>query len=170
MTNFTHDEFFQIFGEISVQFATLDFFVTALLCNLCISTLAPKLRERATLGQKVTYLGSLSPKEVVDPGVLHQLSSVLASLRNVADVRNRYTHDLWMMAQEDVRAGSLRRLSIQIAPTFDIRLSNEEPTTIHEMRALIDNIQALQRQVGEVVFDLGSRFPDQATIHMGPQN
>jgi hypothetical protein len=111
----TNEDFFQIFGHISVFFATWDFFVTAIITRLVRPQLI-KLRrlEGSTLGQKLHYLQGISEEETVSPDVCRRLQAALPTALEIAELRNRFIHDLWKLAPEDVDHGAIERLTLKL--------------------------------------------------------
>jgi hypothetical protein len=74
----TNEDFFRVFGHISVFFATWDFIVTAIITRLvCSERINPRRLEGLTLGQKLRYLQGISEEDTVSPDVCRRLQVTL---------------------------------------------------------------------------------------------
>jgi hypothetical protein len=111
----TNETFFQIFGHISVFFATWDFLVTTIITRLvCPQRIELKRLEGATLGQKLHYLQGIGEADTVNPELYRRLQAVLPKALKVAELRNRFIHDQWKFAPEDVNRGVIERHALKL--------------------------------------------------------
>ncbi len=69
----TNEDFFKLFGHISVFFATWDMLTNILIFRLVKN---PNIDSRMTLGEKIKYLGHLDSNEVDDLDVLKDIGLI----------------------------------------------------------------------------------------------
>jgi hypothetical protein len=109
---YTNDNFFKVFGEISVYFATLDYLTTLLIFRLVrverIEKKSP-IDDRTTLGQEYRFLEKLQDDQVYNQDVLKALRQILPRAIKLSDERNRYIHDQWEFAGNTIAEGEIRR-------------------------------------------------------------
>jgi len=158
---YSDNDFFRVIGNISVYFATLDFFVSELIMRLIPITpnaiqQTPPFNERSTLGQKLRILQKMTHDDVVKPEILPQIHYVLPDAIEVSEERNRYIHDQWIFAPASISKGEIGRLKITIQknwfPSFES--SNH---TIAELHEFLGKIDRLQKTFAEFVHALPQR-------------
>ena len=143
----TNETFFQIFGHISVFFATWDFFVTTIITRLvCPDRINLKRLEGATLGQKLHYLQDVGEEDTVNPELFRRLQAALPKALKIAEMRNRFIHDLWKFAPEDVNRGAIERHTLRLGQldsgvTFEFVLERFSLEQLHEFLAEIGEQQ-----------------------------
>lgn len=143
----SNEDFFQVFGHISVFFATLDFFVTAIITRMVRpENIALRRLERATLGQKLQYLADLHEEETFHPEICKRVQKAIPAALTIAELRNRFIHDLWKFAPDDVAQGVLERLNLRpgqkgAVVTFDFC---KERYSLEQMYDLLKDIGRLQ--------------------------
>jgi hypothetical protein len=150
---YTEKEFMQVFGHISVFFATLDFIVTQGLVRL----LTPEARDKAkiktlskgTLPEKLIIIQNLSPNDVIDPGVLDKLRTLLPEALEAGQKRNRLIHDQWEFNDQNIANGKIRRLTLRWLPDGRVDLQIDE-TTIDELYEYLNEIGSLQIQFSAI--------------------
>jgi hypothetical protein len=148
---YTNEDFFQVFGHISVFLATLDFLVTTTMLRLVqkdkrVRDLA--MNDRTTLQQKLCLLDRLQDHQVVDAPLLGEIKSILPRAFTIREKRNRFVHDLWKFAPEDVRAGRITRFRIQGLNSWAPKVVRDEETTIEGLYSFLQEIGELQKEFG----------------------
>lgn len=108
------DDYFTLLGRISVLFATLDFAVTEVILKISKNeTEAFKLpSETATLGKKLRFLKELSVSSSFGMAAIESLSNYLPAAIDMADERNRYTHDQWVFNPNVISKGQIERVKL----------------------------------------------------------
>ncbi len=154
----TNDDFFKVFGEISVHFATLDFLTTALILRLVrierIKKKGPiddRVRlDRMTLGQKFRFLEKLQDDQVYDQGVLKDLRQILQHAIELSEERNRYIHDQWEFAGNTIAKGKIRRATMT---NLDKWLQAEEikKFTLADLEGFRGDIDDMQHKIDALV-------------------
>lgn len=148
---YRNEDFFQVFGHISVFFTTLDFFVTATLLQLVDKdkrVRAIAMADRTTLQQKFRLFEKLEERQVIDHALLGEIKSILPRALTVGERRNRFVHDLWKFAPNDISAGRIGRSRIQGLDRWTVRVVQEEETTIDELYTFLREIGTLQKDFG----------------------
>jgi hypothetical protein len=144
----TNEDFFKVFGHISVFFATWDFFVTAIITRLvCSERINLRRLEGSTLGQKLRYLQGISEEDTVSPGLCRRMQAELTTALEVAELRNRFIHDLWKFASEDVDRGAIERLTLKLRQEeFAVTLAfATERYTLEQLYEFLKQIGEQQR-------------------------
>lgn len=115
---FTNDDVFRLVGRICIVYATWDLITTLVILRLVKPTAQiPKGFSRKTLGQKLTYVSRLTTDDVIDGEMLESIGKALPTALDVAEKRNRFVHDLWVLDSTKVSKGELTLLSIEVATT-----------------------------------------------------
>lgn len=149
----TNDDFFKVFGEISVHFATLDFLTTLLIFRLVrverIEKKSP-VDDRTTLGQKFRLLKELQDEQVYDQDVLKELRQILAHAIELSQERNRYIHDRWEFAGNTIAKGEIRRLTFTELDKW-LMPSETRKFTLAELQDFRGDIDDMQNKIGALV-------------------
>ena len=142
----TNEDFFRVFGHISVFFATLDFLVTTLLLRLVdkekIEGIS-KISDRSTLQHKLKLLEKLAPHHVTSVDVLADAQALLPGAFKVSEERNRYTHDQWMFKSDEIPNGVIYRLRFDGLESWSLGFIQER-LTIADLYAFLNEIGSLQ--------------------------
>ena len=108
-----NEDFFKVFGHISVFFATLDFFVTYFIMQLVNGKLLnlekkqiDSLSDR-TLGQKFQFLKKIKEGDVKDGKVWSGLQKFLDDAIKLSEKRNRFIHDQWVFDNNAIKKGEI---------------------------------------------------------------
>jgi hypothetical protein len=117
---FTNETFFQVFGHISVFFATWDFIVSLL----------------------ISRLSTLKPDETVNPELLARVQPVLPTAIEISNKRNRFIHDQWVFKPDGIRDGVIHRFSLRLTEGPTGRLVEGEPEkyTLPELYEFLNEI------------------------------
>ncbi|WP_394237098.1 hypothetical protein [Pseudomonas anguilliseptica] len=139
---FNQDDYFRIFGRISILFATLDFGVTELILKIAKAEGDDfKLpHNTATLGNKLRFLQSSSVSSAYALEIKNSLSSILPKAVAIADERNRYIHDIWIFNPNTITSGKIDR--IQLSSTG---LKERVSLSIEEIQAFENDIGYIQQ-------------------------
>lgn len=157
---YTNEDFFRVFGHISIFFSTWDFFVTAIIPRLVrLDCKLPDL-STATLGQKLRYIQTLTPEQAVNTGVLKQIQSVLPVAIEKSQKRNRFIHDQWLFKPDLIAQGSIERLALSngegpIGRTLDFQ---SETFTLQQLYSFLEEIGEQQKVFAQIVNEL-NRVP-----------
>src|SRR5260370_37572387 len=139
----TEKDFMQVFGHISVFFATLDFIVTHGLVRLLTAEARDKAKiktlSNGTLPEKLIIIQNLSPNQVIDPTVLAHLKSLLPEACKAGKKRNRLIHDQWEFNDQNIANGKIRRLTLRWFPDGRVSLQFDE-TTLAELYEFLKEI------------------------------
>lgn len=152
----TNEDFFQVLGKISIFFATLDFIVTELFVRLIDRTSVtriPRITDRTTLGNKLSKLEKLNHGQVIDVELLDRIKDALPDARRISQERNRYTHDQWEFAKNNIRKGRIRRLRIRFDRDMRYRFEPMQ-LTLENLYAFMREIGALQKRFGAFLSEL----------------
>ncbi|HEV2945755.1 MAG TPA: hypothetical protein VGX70_00170 [Gemmataceae bacterium] len=154
---YTDEHFFQVFGHISVFFATWDFIVTQGLVRLMTiearRNKKNKFGDRTTLQRKLEIIKDLLPKEVIDKTVLEQLQALLPEALVAGEKRNRFTHDQWEFNDENIQIGKIRRLTLKWLENGLVSPEYAE-TTFNELKQYLDQIGSLQIRFSSIMKQL----------------
>src|SRR5690242_5786908 len=120
-----NDDFFRVFGRISIFFATWDFFVTVLIGEVLRNDVVlPKL-DNWTLGRKLRYFEKLEGQHVSNPSLLKQIRDLLPLAFEVSEKRNRFIHDQWVFWPAMIARGDIERVSLTIPARPEGSLARE---------------------------------------------
>ncbi len=149
----TNDDFFKVFGEISVHFATLDALATLLILRLvrveCIEKKNP-IDDRTTLGQKFRFLEKLRDDQVFDQDILNSLKNVLERSIELSDERNRYIHDQWVFAENTIARGEIERVTFTELDKWLVGAKTKK-FTLADLQAFRGQIDDMQNKIGALV-------------------
>ncbi len=147
----TNEDFYQVFGHISLFFTTWDF----LLSQILVSIIDPSktkihITERMTLGQKLQVVDDLRPEHVSTPIILEELKQLLPEEKPVAEKRNRFIHDLWLFAPEAVGRGQISRLKISFREKGAF-VVDQQQTTLDELYKFLEKVGTMQQLCQDVI-------------------
>ena len=146
---YNKENFFQVLGQISVFFATLDLFVSEVILSMCAPTSTnkwPPFNERTTLGQKLEYLEQTTQEDVSNPDVLADVHKALPEAITVSRERNRYIHDQWIFGPDDIPKGQIDRVTLVVGDGGMSFRGERITLTIQELYAFCSRIGKLQTQ------------------------
>src|SRR5260221_5926104 len=107
---YRNENFFQVIGEFTIFFATLDFFVSELILRIVhregVTTKLP-FRATDTLAEKLRILECLTPEQVANDELLAEIKNVLPEAQAASRERNRYIHDQWVFSPDIIREGKI---------------------------------------------------------------
>ncbi len=147
----TNEDFYQVFGHISLFFTTWDFLLTRILVNI-IDPRQTKIRitERMTLGRKLQIVDDLKSEHVAMPTVLQELKQLLPEAKPFAEKRNRFIHDLWLFAPEAVSQGRITRLELSFREKGAFAATPNE-TTLDDLYHFLAEVGTMQKRYSEVI-------------------
>lgn len=155
VTIYTNKDFLEIFGLISVRFATLDFLATNLFFNLVVSkNKINSIDDKTTLGQKLKLLKELKPKDVKDGNILKELSGFIQEAIKIAEERNRYMHDQWVFDKEKISLGKISRFKI-IKVGLHFKIIKDKELAIEEINDFSEKIYRMQGFFGQLLEKMG---------------
>jgi hypothetical protein len=137
------EDFFQVFGHISVYFATFDFLTTLTILRLVDGRIVDqslRMNDRNTLQQKFRLIERLEPHHVTNLAVLQELQGLLPEAVSVGETRNRFIHDQWMFAPDAIPTGRITRIRLEGLESGMFRLVSEE-TTLADLYAFLGRIR-----------------------------
>ncbi len=145
----TNEDFFKLFGHISVFFATWDMLTNILIFRLVKN---PNIDSRMTLGEKIKYLGHLDSNEVDDLDVLKDIKDFIEeSARDVSQERNRYIHDQWIFKESDIDEGKIERSEIVLKPeSKDLHLKTTR-FSIADIEKFLVKVGACQKKTTDLI-------------------
>jgi predicted RNA-binding Zn-ribbon protein involved in translation (DUF1610 family) len=149
--------FIELFGWISMYFATVDFLVTETILRLVYRDKvdwANALSDRTTLGGKFRLLQRLRPDQVTDPTILREVQDQLPEALAISEMRNRFTHDNWMFDQALIATGRIGKIRLTGLDRWGLT------TELTEYR--IDELAEFFGRIGEMqqrFASLNSRLP-----------
>jgi hypothetical protein len=149
-----NEDFFEVFGLISVQFATLDVFVTLSILRLVAHDQRVKkiaMNNRTTLGQKIRIIQRLESRNVVKHDVLVQLHQLLPTALILSEKRNRFIHDLWLFDPEAVWIGKITRLTIEQLPNWKFAPTRAEEHSLDSLREFVNEIGSMQKSFAAIL-------------------
>ena len=158
---YCEDDYFKVFGNITVYFATLDFLVSELIMRLLPTPpnahqLKPPYNERSTLGQKLNILREMTAEHVVHPELLTRVQTILPEAIEVSEKRNRYMHDLWVFDPTMICKGEIGRLQIEITKGWLPSFKNNHHT-IAELNEFLKILGRQQKTFGGFLNELPQR-------------
>lgn len=154
---YKNEDFFQILGQISVFFATLDVLTTSVILALVkkekFSELKP-LSDNTTLQQKLLWIKRLNEGCVKNTEALNELKGFIDEAIKVAEERNRYIHDQWLFNPEKIVEGRTTRFKLIGLKNFTC---NFEPKdfSLDDFYLFKDEIAKLQIKMGSISDKLG---------------
>jgi hypothetical protein len=154
----SNEDFLQVFGHISVFFATLDFWVTLTIIQLVDKSkinLSSKITDKTTLQQKFRLIEKLKPEDVIDPISLSDLQKLLSQALVIGEKRNRFIHAQWIFDANNIAAGKISRLELQGIGSGTIGFKTIEDTTLDDLHTFLNEIGEMQQQIGSI----SSRLP-----------
>jgi hypothetical protein len=158
---YTQADFFQVFGHISVFFATWDILLTMLLVRLVREEIELPDLARATLGQKLRFLEGLTSGQVSRPEVLDRLFKILPDAIAVSEERNRFIHDQWVFAPSGIPNGEITRITFQSIPGRRFN-TIEKKLSIRDLNAFLRSVGHQQQIFGSFLTELESAAPGTA--------
>lgn len=141
----------QMFGWISVWFATLDLFVTQVILRL-VKVAAFKgnnvpLKDTTTLQLKFRLLAGLTPDQVFDPTILAEIQEHIGEALEVGEFRNRCIHDQWVFNDAEIAAGRISRIRLTRLEKWNTE-SETVAYNLDDLGHFLNRIGALQNKFG----------------------
>jgi hypothetical protein len=158
---YSNEDFFRIFGNISIFFATLDFITTLTILRLAKKGTVATITDITTLQQKFRVLEGLRDDQAVDPAILAEVKSLLPAALKAGEKRNRFTHDQWLFDPSAIRDGKITHFEVKGLKEWKI-VAHEHQTSWEELAAFLCEIGQLQIKFGKINDRLKSRTPDTA--------
>lgn len=143
-----NEDFFQIIGQITIFFATLDLLTTILMTKLNKSSTRSKIKGHTTLTQKFRILKDYSANEVVDIEVLKSIKEILPEAIKISKKRNRFIHDQWIFIPEKIELGKIERAVVVGV--------EENRTELKKVDHTLDDLYALLREIGSIQKIIGN--------------
>lgn len=139
----TNADFFQVFGHITIFYATWDLFTTILIARL-VKPEYDVPDQNSTLGAKLHFLEMLKKDRVVNADLLAKIQAELPESQEVSRQRNRFIHDQWVFEPEAVAQGRIKRRALRIEKGWGVRLTALDPIEFH-----ISQLYSFLRVIGE---------------------
>ena len=147
------EDFFQILGNISRVFATLDFFMTMLICRLLDAKEIKrnKIKSTTTLGGKTRIMKKLKSADVNYPKVLKKIQKIIPEIEKINKKRNRYEHDQWVFSKS-IESGKIKRIEIKIKDQLNANVFDIKETTldISSLKKIIKEVILIQEKVRKI--------------------
>ncbi len=143
----TQESVFRIIGHITIFYSTLDFFVNRFIFENVTENykLTHKpLSDFATLGQKLDLIKQLKEEDVKSVQTIKAVSMFIDEAIAVAKERNRFIHDLWKFAPEDLANNRITRLTPTNLKKWTFDFKTSEPYTEASLNDLLNRIGQLQ--------------------------
>jgi hypothetical protein len=153
----TNEDFFQVFGHISIFFATWDFFVSTIITRVAGPDCKLSNLYGATLGRKLQYLKSLKPEQSLNGPVLRQIQSALPMAIEISNQRNRFIHDQWVFNPDKIKHGLIDRLTLkscEVAGSITFS-SDTETHSLVDLYEFLGKIGEQQKVFGELLNQIG---------------
>lgn len=151
-------DIYKMIGEISVKFATLDFFTILVIDNLGRGKGGPPPNK--ALGEKFGYLRDVLPANTTNATVLMELRQTIEEAIAVAKLRNRFLHDLLIFNSSLLVSDKVGRVQASVALDNDgnrrgVAWKRKDDVTVPELQDLISRIHKLQEIYNKAARDLG---------------
>lgn len=142
----SNEDFFQVFGHISIFFATWDFFVTAIIIRIVHAHYKLPDLSGLTLGQKLRYLEGLKPEQSLNASVLARIQSALPQAIEMSKQRNRFIHDQWVFSPDNIKKGCIDRIPLKVVAgaghrTFSLEAETYSLSHLYEFLGKIGDQQ-----------------------------
>ena len=157
-----NEDFFKVFGHISVFFATLDFFVTYFIMQLVNGKLLnlekkqiDSLSDR-TLGQKFQFLKKIKEGDVKDGKVWSGLQKFLDDAIKLSEKRNRFIHDQWVFDNNAIKKGEIALHKLILCEVISGKQNSvgvktqKENYTIDQLYSFLSEVGAMQGRFAEL--------------------
>jgi len=140
-------DFFQVFGHISVFFATWDMF-TALLIVRLVRPECEIPPSNSTLGKKLMFLERLNDDQVVNPELLTRIQTDLPDSKEVSRKRNRFIHDQWVFEPTLIAQDKIKRCTLRMEQNMGIRFApmDQEEYHITDLYKFLETVGEQQKK------------------------
>lgn len=150
----TQHQVFQIFGHITVFYATLDFLISAFIIEILTDSYKRSHKpfdSSSTLGKKFHYIKNIQKVDVISERILADAHSIIDEALDIANERNRFIHDNWMFSPNDLINDRIRRTTITLEDSWNFKVDHSEAYTEHDLTQLLQRIGQLQMKFGDML-------------------
>ena len=145
------EKFYQVLGNITFRFASLDFLVTLLILRLVdfskIKNRFP-IDDRTTLKQKFKFLKNLDAEKTYNKKVFNEFNEFIDKGIHLSEKRNRYIHDLWSFNESLLKVGKIHRQTLAKVQEGLMETKNEQHT-FEELSNFVNEILRMQKKTIE---------------------
>jgi hypothetical protein len=136
------EEYFEILGQITVFFSTLDSITTTIIVKITREDVPLQMSDTMTLKQKFRILEKYSDKDVVDNNILVEIKNILPEAPEISEKRNRFIHDQWVFDENTLKDDKILRYRLKGIKSR----SFESEKSFHEKK----EFKILLREIGSI--------------------
>lgn len=138
---------FQIIGQTTIFYATLDFLVTRFIIDMAslqFKATEKGFRDTTTLGQKLRIIEKWNDEDVISVSILNEVKLHLEDAILLSQERNRFMHDQWLFDPKDLTQGFIKRISFTDLTTWNTESNLSDPYCIEDFNKLLERIAKQQ--------------------------